>query len=182
MSSGSTLTEWHIVAANAATLRADVLVCPANVFLTLSGGVGGELLLQYGDAMQGELRSWLAERGLRFVRQGDIIETSGGGSPYRAVLHAIAVDGFYQSSRDVVGRLISQCLDRANELGAASVVLPALATGYGRLPIQDFARSLLPMVDRTYTSIRRVTICVRRAGDIEIVRGTIPDLKTLGAS
>lgn len=44
---------------------ADVLVCSANPWLNLSGGVGGEILLRYGPQMQEELHRLLAGRGRR---------------------------------------------------------------------------------------------------------------------
>ncbi len=76
---------------------ADVLVCSANVSLNLSGGVGGELLLRYGDQMQHELWRHLADNGLKYVQTGDVVATGPCGAPCRTVLHAVAIDAFYAS-------------------------------------------------------------------------------------
>src|SRR6267154_4979749 len=81
---------------------ADVLICSANVFLNLSGGAGGEILLRYGDAMQRELHQHLSDLKLRHVNRGAVIQTSPCGTNFKAVLHAVAVNGFYESSPAVV--------------------------------------------------------------------------------
>src|SRR6476659_2886089 len=89
---------WQLHHGDILDVPADVLVCSANVYLTLSGGVGGALLLRYGPEMQAVLSRHLADRVLRHVERGSVVEAPPCGSPYRAVIHAVAVDGFYESS------------------------------------------------------------------------------------
>jgi O-acetyl-ADP-ribose deacetylase (regulator of RNase III) len=89
---------WRFTSGNILNEPADVLVCSANVFLNLSGGVGGEILLRYGRGMQDELHQQLARSGKKFVQQGDVILCGPHGLPVKAVLHAVAVDAFYQSN------------------------------------------------------------------------------------
>lgn len=43
---------WTLKSGDILDEPADVLVCSANVFQNLSGGVGGAILLRYGDAVQ----------------------------------------------------------------------------------------------------------------------------------
>jgi O-acetyl-ADP-ribose deacetylase (regulator of RNase III) len=152
---------------------ADVLVCSANVFLNLSGGVGGEILLRYGDRMQRQLYSYLAERGLRFVRQGEVVACEPCGMPYRAVLHAVAVDGFYGSSPEVVAAVVSKCLDLAASLGAVKVALTALATGYGRMSLADFARGVTPILGLQSPPIEDVVVCLRDRHDADELASTL---------
>lgn len=146
---------------------ADVLVCSANPWLNLSGGVGGEILLRFGPRMQEELHSHLAVRRARSVPQGEVVAYGPCGTPYQAVLHAVAVDCFYGSSPDAVGAVVSKALGVAASLGAAKVALAALATGYGRLPIADFARGLAPLLHLEFPPVAEVVVCLRDSGDAE---------------
>lgn len=95
---------------------ADVLICSANVFLNLSGGVGGAILLRYGDSMQRELHEWLARQNRKFAERGELIATSSCGTPYKVVLHAVAVNGFYESSPQIVRELVEPLLSVQHSL------------------------------------------------------------------
>jgi O-acetyl-ADP-ribose deacetylase (regulator of RNase III) len=159
---------------------ADVLVCSANVFLNLSGGVGGELLLRYGDAMQRELRRYLGDRRLAFVQQGEVISVGACGTPYRAVLHAVAVDGFYESSAPVVESVTTKSLQMAAALGARKVALTALATGYGRMALADFARGLVPVLAREFPPVDEVVVCLRNRHDLEELSSALAELAPTG--
>lgn len=85
----------------------------------------------------------------------------------RSVLHAVAVDCFYGSSPEVVGAVVSKALGMAASLGAAKVALTALATGYGRLPVADFASGLAPALDLEFPPVTEVVVCLRDSGDAE---------------
>src|SRR5437763_11221519 len=61
-SRGDLLMHWRIRHGDILDEPADVLICSANPFLTLSGGVGGALLLRYGPSLQSELNEYLAGR------------------------------------------------------------------------------------------------------------------------
>src|SRR6186713_2035000 len=109
-----TSMNWRLYVGDILDIPADVLVCSANVYLTLSGGVGGAFLQRYGTAMQDALFQHLAERGIRHVNQGDLICLPPFGSPYRSVFHAVAVDGVYDSTPTVVSALVAASLQRAS--------------------------------------------------------------------
>ena len=156
---------WSVKCGDILNEPADLLVCSANVFLNLSGGVGGALLLRYGDAMQKELHGLLARRKLQFVQQGDVIVTLTAGLPYRAVLHAVAVDGFYRSSPQTVGAVVEKSLMLAAALGAKRVALTALATGYGRLSMTQFGKGIAPLIGREFLPVEEIVICVRNEED-----------------
>ena len=156
---------WTVKCRDILDEPADVLICSANVFLNLSGGVGGAILLRYGDEMQRELHDYLARQNRKFARRGEVVETSPCGTPYKAVLHAVAVDGFYQSSPQIVTQLVRDCLDRAAALGAQRVSLTALATGYGRMSMKDFAKAVEPLVVTERSPVEEAVICVRNSID-----------------
>ena len=153
---------------------ADVLVCSANVFLNLSGGVGGEILLRHGEAMQRELHETLTRRGIRFVERGDVIKTAAWGLPFEAVLHAVAVNGFYESSPAVIQQTVSNALREAAALGARRVALTALATGFGRMTMRRFAEGISPLLSQEYAPVREVVICVRKGFERDELSAALP--------
>ena len=164
---------WSVKQGDILDEPADVLVCSANPWLNLSGGVGGEILLRYGPRMQEELHRYLAGRGLRHVPQGDVVSCGPCGTPYKAVLHAVAIDCFYGSSPEVAGAVVSKALGMAASLGAVRVALTALATGYGRLAIADFARGLVPLLPLEFPPVAEVVVCLRDRGDAEVLSAAL---------
>lgn len=162
------MTTWRITYGDILDLEADVLICSANPFLTLSGGVGGAFALRFGSAMQEQLNAYLDGLGVRHVTTGSVVRMPPCGSAYKCVLHAVAVDGMYESSPEMVTRVCERAFALAEESNAASLVLPALATGYGKLTKEQFAEGLRPMLNRP-TSIEYVVVCLRRKDDADLI-------------
>lgn len=161
---------WSVRVGDLLDVSAEVLVCSANVWLNLSGGVGGEFGRRYGTGMQEELHGYLKSRGLNFVGRGEVVEMPACGSPYRAVLHAVGVDAAYETSAGVVAEVLGESLSRAAALGARSVAMAAVGTGYGRLSMREFARGLETVMGREYPPVERVMIGVRSGYDAEELR------------
>lgn len=155
------MTTWSVKACHILDEPADALVVSANPYLTMSGGVGGAFLLRYGDTMQQMLRAHLNGLGRRHVPRGTLVPVAPCGAPYRVVFHAVAVDAMYESSPDVVAGLVAEALAQAGDHGARAVALPALATGYGRLSVDDFGRGIAPLWLRNWSPVERVIVCVR---------------------
>jgi O-acetyl-ADP-ribose deacetylase (regulator of RNase III) len=82
---------WTLKTGNIIDEPADVLICSANPHLTLSGGVGADLLGRFGLAMQVALEHVVRQRTPHYIQRGEIIPYSDSTLPYRAVLHAVAV-------------------------------------------------------------------------------------------
>lgn len=146
---------------------ADVLVCSANPYLNLSGGVGGAFLLRYGDAMQQALHEYLSANNLKWVPRGEVVSMPPCGSPYKAVLHAVGVDAFYDTSAEVVTAVATKALQMAAELSASKVALAAIATEYGRLSLDDFAAGIRPVMECCLPPIKKVVLCVRDRDDAD---------------
>lgn len=139
---------------------ADVLICSANVHLTLSGGVGADLLARYGNAMQQALEKVVRMRTPHCVERGDVIPYSGPEVPYRMILHAVAVDGWYDSTSTVITETVRKALQMAAQAGAEKVALTALATGFGHLTLAQFADGLRPVMSQDLSPVVEVAICL----------------------
>ncbi|TFH46315.1 MAG: Appr-1-p processing protein [Lysobacterales bacterium] len=161
-------------------LDVDVLICSANVSLNLSGGVGGALMEKYGSELQTELHSHLPVAPPRFAKQGDVIVTRPANVPYRAVLHAVAVDPFYSSDVDIISEITHKALELAAREKAVTVALAALATGFGDLSVEDFAKGLRSNMDGNYHPIERVVVALQSAMCVDEIKGIIPEATVLG--
>ena len=124
---------------------ADVLVCPANPWLNMSGGVGSAILARGGDQVRSELQSYLATIGSQVVNAGSVIQTDAGSLPFKHILHAVAIGPSYDSSVELVRQTLEACFERAADLQAKSIAVPAVATGYGQLSIASFAKAVAPL-------------------------------------
>ena len=150
-------------------VKADVLVCSANPFLTLSGGVGGAFLLRYGREMQERLQRHLSNLGVRHVPPGTLVEMPPCGSPYLAVLHAVAVDGAYHASAVIVCQLLAASVRAAARISARSIAIPALATGYGHMTIEAFADAASSLAGVHAPPVERAILCLRDARAAAVV-------------
>jgi O-acetyl-ADP-ribose deacetylase (regulator of RNase III) len=117
--------------------------------------------------MQDELHQFLARSGKAFVQPGEVVACGPHGLPVKAVLHAVAVDAFYQSSPQIVHQVVEKSLQMAAGLGARRVALTALATGFGRLSMEKFAEGILPLRTAQYRPLNEVVVCVKNADDCE---------------
>src|SRR5262249_30989559 len=137
---------WTLKTGNIVDEPADVLVCSANPHLTLSGGVGAELLARYGPAMQSHLERIVRQRTPHFISRGEVVPCTDTTLPYRAVLHAVAIDGWYDSSPQVIEQTVTAALHMSAGYGARRVLLSALATGFGHLSLAEFADGIRPLL------------------------------------
>lgn len=162
---------WTVLAKNIVDYPAEVVICSANTALNLSGGTGGELLKRYGPTVQAALHEQLKIEGRRFANPGDVISTHVAMTPYKAIIHAVAVDAFYKSSIRMISAIVREALNKAAANGGRTVVLAALATGYGSLTLEEFAQGILPLLSEEYPPIENVTICLEegeRARELSI--------------
>ncbi len=139
----------------------DVLISTANPWLNLSGGVNGAILSACGSAIQEELHAHLKQLGVSAVPAGTVVRSDPGCLPFQDILHAVAIDLFYDASIEMVRSTFATALQMAVELGAVSVASPTLATGYGPLSIEEFGRAIAPLVNDSRFTTLTVTIVVR---------------------
>ncbi len=139
---------------------ADVLVCSANCFLNLSGGVGGELLLRYGATLQKQLHNMLKERSPRAANPGEVFTMTDPKLPYKAVLHAVAVDAWYHSSPAIVREVVVRALEKSAKFQAKKVALTALATGFGDMNLAEFGKVVMSIKSDEFPPIEEMVICL----------------------
>jgi O-acetyl-ADP-ribose deacetylase (regulator of RNase III) len=151
----------------------DALVSTANPHLNMSGGVNGAILLRGGEDVQQELHEHLRQSGKPTVPPGAVVVTGPGPLKAGRILHTVAVDVLYGSSVAVVRDSLTNALTRAAELGARTVATPALATGYGPLAMEEFARGLRGALGREYPPVEELRVVVRNDEDAATVLGVL---------
>src|SRR5262249_32274181 len=113
---------------------ADVLISTANPWLQITGGVNfGIIARPQGERGSDELQRFLHASGKKTVAPGTVVCTGPGSLPVKWILHAVAIDPSYDSSVALVTETITRALTMARDLGARTVTLAALATGFGPL-------------------------------------------------
>ncbi|MEZ6101088.1 MAG: macro domain-containing protein [Pirellulaceae bacterium] len=141
--------------------QADVLISTANPWLNMSGGVNGAIRSAVGPVIQDELHDYLKDQGLSAIPAGTVVKSGAGNLPFQCILHAVAIDPFYDSSVDLVRDTLRTALGMANDLGAKTVASPTLATGYGPLTISDFGRAVRPLVNESRFEAITLELVVR---------------------
>lgn len=139
----------------------DVLISSGNIYLNLSGGVGGEILHRGGRDLQAELHQYLRDNNIKYVEPGFVLRVSPGPTKAKHILYTVSVDVWYNSSIELVSGVIKKAFNMAVELGAKTVALPALATGYGRLKTEEFAKGLRDALSSEYPSIAELRVVLR---------------------
>lgn len=158
-------------------VAADVLISTANPWLQMTGGVNLAIILRpKGELVHEELQRYLpADRGTkgRSVAPGTVVRTGPGSLPFLHLLHAVAIDPSYDSSIDLVASTVVTALTQARDLGARSVSMPALATGFGPLSMEDFATALRQATQRDWSPLETLTVVLRNQEDREVVRAAL---------
>lgn len=166
---------WLLKQTNLLDEPADVLVCSANVSLNLSGGVGAELLGRYGNKMQRALHEILANRNPHTAMRGEVIAYEGNDLPYRSVLHAVSVDGWYQTTPKLLGEIAEKALEMAAGYGARKVAFTVLATGFGNLSFAEFAEGIRPVIYQEFPPIEEVVLGLLNDFEIAEIRKYLPE-------
>ena len=153
---------------------ADVLICSANGRLEMTGGVNLAIYSRPGGPqVERELQEHLRATGRRWVPPGTVVVTGPGPLAFRHILHAVAIDAVYTTGVDLVRTTLETAFARAAELGARSAAVTALATGYGRLPMGDFATALRQAAARSRPPLEDVRVVVRHDADAREIAGAL---------
>lgn len=151
----------HIQVGDVLEVAADVLISTANPWLNLSGGVNGAILSAVGPTIQEELHAYLERQGISAVPAGTVVQSNAGNLPFNCILHAVAIDPFYDSTVDLVRQTVVTALDLAIKAGAKTISTPTLATGFGPMSIADFGTAVAPLAGEPGFDGLALTIVVR---------------------
>lgn len=154
--------------------RVDVIVSTANPSLLMSGGVNGAILMRGGHDVQRELQAHLQRIGRKHVDPGSVVITSPGPLACKFLLHAVSINALYESDEALIADTVGNVFTAAMELEARSIALPALATGYGPLSVDEFARGVRLGIEqfenREYLDSIELRVVIWRVEDVEKVR------------
>jgi O-acetyl-ADP-ribose deacetylase (regulator of RNase III) len=116
-------------------LDVDAVVNAANEHLQLGSGVAGAIRRKGGPAIQQE-----CDR-IGHCPVGGAVVTGGGDLSARWVIHAVGPvwQGGEAGEEALLASAVRSALERAEEVGAKSVALPAIATGVFGFPLERAA-------------------------------------------
>jgi len=149
----------ELVQGDMTALEVDAVVNAANEHLQLGAGVAGAIRRRGGPSIQRE-----CDR-IGHCPTGGAVVTGGGDLPAKWVIHAVGPvwRGGSDGEEALLASAVSSALDRAEEIGAKSVALPALSTGIYGFPMDKAAeisvREARRFASRT-RSIERILFCL----------------------
>ncbi len=128
----------------------DAVVNAANRQLAGGGGVDGAIHRAAGAA---DLRAACAALGGCEV--GDAVATPGFALPARWIIHTVGPvwRGGGQGEEELLASCYRRCLEVADDLGAASVAFPAIATGVYGFPVDRAAAIAVATLRATPTAV-----------------------------
>ncbi|MEL6107581.1 MAG: macro domain-containing protein [Planctomycetota bacterium] len=168
------MTNWSVIHGDLLDLRVDGLICSANPNLNLSGGVGGAFAMRFGGSMQTFLHQYLHEQGIPYIPPGRTVVAPPCGSHFRAVAHAVAIDGFYDTDVPTIVQTYLDAIARLATAGCRSIAAACLGCGYGRVESSDFQRVIRDLVSRD-AAAESVTFGTTNQRLAESVRETLDE-------
>ncbi len=161
----------EVIAGNILDIPADVLVSTAYPWLQMTGGVNlGIIVRSRGEDVYQELQGYLRDPSQKMVEPGTVVCTGPGSLPVKKILHAVSIDPSYDSSIELVRDTIIRALSQARELGARTVNLAALATGFGPLLMEEFAAALRQALAQDWTPLELLRVVVKHEQEAERIR------------
>ncbi|MCC6224673.1 MAG: macro domain-containing protein [Thermoleophilia bacterium] len=147
--------EPELVEGDIARLDVGAIANAANDHLWMGSGVAGAIKRAGGEEIEREAVT------LGPIPPGSAVATGAGRLPARYVIHAAVMGQDLRTSAELVRSATESCLLLADELGLASLALPAFGTGVGGFPLDECARIMVAAVrDFDGRSLERVVLCV----------------------
>jgi O-acetyl-ADP-ribose deacetylase (regulator of RNase III) len=151
------MTRITLVQGDITRQTADAIVNAANSSLLGGGGVDGAIHRRGGPAILEECRKLRAGHLGKGLPTGQAVATTAGELDARWVIHTV---GPVHSTTEDRSELLASCyresLKRADELGARTVVFPAISTGIYGWPMDDGARIAVATVRDADTAVEEV--------------------------
>jgi O-acetyl-ADP-ribose deacetylase len=147
--------ELEVVEGDITALEVDAIANAANDRLWMGAGVAGAIKRAGGAEIEREA----VAKGP--IAVGDAVATGAGRLGAKHVIHGAVMGQDLRTDSALVARTTRRCLEVADELGCASLALPAFGTGVGGLPLAECARCMVGEV-RSFEprSVKRVVFAV----------------------
>jgi O-acetyl-ADP-ribose deacetylase (regulator of RNase III) len=136
--------------------RVDAIVNAANAHLQHGGGVAGAISRRGGPAIQAESDRWVRQHGP--VAHESPAYTSGGALPCKYVIHAVGPVYGQSGEDEKLAAAVTGSLRVAEELGLASLALPAISTGIFGFPKPRAAGVILAAIPGYFTGHPTVSL------------------------
>jgi O-acetyl-ADP-ribose deacetylase len=164
----------EVLAGNIVEVTADVLISTANPWLQMTGGVNLAIIVRpKGDDVYSELQDYLRATGKKMVDPGTVVSNGPGSLPVKKILHAVSIDPSYDSSIELVAKTIVNALSQARQLNARIVTLAALATGFGPLSMEDFAKALQEALRLDWAPLETLQVVVKHEEEASKIRAVL---------
>ena len=138
----------QIVQGDLTVEEVDAIVNAANEYLQHGGGVAGTISRNGGPAIQRESDAWVREHGR--VSHAVPAWTSGGRLPAKYVIHAVGPVWGDGDEDAKLAAAVTGSLRLADELGCASVAMPAISTGIFGFPKERAADLILSAIEKYF--------------------------------
>lgn len=137
----------------------DAIVNAANEHLQLGAGVAGAIRRRGGPSIQRE-----CDR-IGHCPTGGAVVTGGGDLPAKWVIHAVGPvwRGGGEDEERLLASAIFSSLEKADEVGAKSIALPAISTGIYGFPLDRAAEISIAQARRfagRARSVERIVFCL----------------------
>ena len=151
--------------------RTDAIVNAANAALQHAGGLARAIARGGGAVIQAESDAWVQEHGP--VSHAEPAWTSGGNLPAKTVIHAVGPVWGEGDEDAKLAAAVTGALRTADQLGLASIALPAISTGIFGFPKERAAGITLSAIQEYF----------RGRGDpgIKLIRLVLYDQATLNS-
>lgn len=123
---------FQIIQGDITSETVDAIVNAANAHLAHGAGVAGAIVRRGGPVIQAESSQWVRENGL--VTHDKPAYTHAGNLPCKYVIHAVGPVWGEGDEEAKLGAAIHGTLLLAEQLGLASVSIPAISTGIFGFP------------------------------------------------
>jgi len=155
----SPMASVELVEGDITSLDVDAIVNAANEQLQLGAGVAGAIRSKGGPEIQRECNR------IGYCPVGGAVVTSGGDLPAQWVIHAVGPvwRGGLEGEEKLLASAVRSSLERAREIGAKSVALPAISTGIFGFPLERAAEISVAEARRFSLeagSLQRIVFCL----------------------
>jgi O-acetyl-ADP-ribose deacetylase len=123
----------EVVEGDITALDVDAIANAANNHLWMGAGVAGAIKRAGGEEIE---REAVAQGP---IEVGEVAVTGAGRLRARYVIHGAVMGQDLRTNAELVAHTTRRCLEAADELGCASLALPAFGTGVGGFPLDECA-------------------------------------------